>query len=201
MALFLLIPTVVALPAFAGVAALPLLYAGEILLVIVLVIIFRKMLMHDLKIFCHEFKGMLSTAFKCWILGVIAMIVTMTAISAIMPASEPSNQVIVDSFIETNLGFTIFFAVICAPLTEELTFRAGFKKAFGNIYVFCLFTALLFGIMHTGFDLEELIFIIPYGALGFALAYAYYKTGNIYASITIHAFHNLLSILLTLFLV
>jgi len=40
----------------------------------------------------------------------------------------------------------------------------------------------------------EILFIIPYGSLGFFFAKAYYDTNNIYTSYLAHFFHNLLSL-------
>ena len=88
----------------------------------------------------------------------------------------------------------------------------SFDKKVGaawEMFTFWLFTAadfafiikvttitLLFGGMHllSASSLKELLFIIPYGSLGFFFAKAYYETDNIYTSIIMHIFHNSLSI-------
>ena len=64
-------------------------------------------------------------------------------------------------------------------------------------YTFAIVTGLLFGLAHIAeYTLLELLFIIPYGALGFFFAKAIYETDNIYTGYIAHLFHNSLCILL-----
>jgi len=44
------------------------------------------------------------------------------------------------------------------------------------------------------FDWKQLLYIFPYGALGFAFGYIYRKTNNIYSTIFIHFWHNFLTV-------
>ena len=87
--------------------------------------------------------------------------------------------------------------IIIGPLLEEITFRASFKNAFSKWYPFALTTGFLFGLAHIAeYTLLEFLFIIPYGALGFFFAKAFYETDNIYTSYIAHFFHNFLCIIL-----
>ena len=44
----------------------------------------------------------------------------------------------------------------------------------------------------------DLVYLIPYSALGIAFALLYHKTNNIFSTITMHAMHNLLAVILYL---
>ena len=39
-------------------------------------------------------------------------------------------------------------------------------------------------------SLIDVLFIIPYSSLGLAFAYTYYKTDNIFSTISMHLIHN-----------
>ena len=94
-----------------------------------------------------------------------------------------------------------FDAAICAPINEELTFRKSFKEIFPSKWVFVIMSGLIFGLLHITSYIEtfsDIIYLIPYSALGIAFALLYYKTDNIFSSITMHSIHNLLATLLVL---
>ena len=94
-----------------------------------------------------------------------------------------------------------FDAAICAPINEELTFRKSFKEIFPSKWVFVIMSGLIFGSLHVASYIEtfsDIIYLIPYSALGIAFAILYYKTDNIFSSITMHSIHNLLATLLVL---
>ena len=77
--------------------------------------------------------------------------------------------------------------------TEEIVFRKCFKKAFPNKWIFIILSALVFGSLHVITTMTsplELLYIIPYGALGASFAMMYQKTGTIYTSVAMHMFHN-----------
>ena len=62
-------------------------------------------------------------------------------------------------------------------------------------------SGLIFGSLHiTSYitTISDIIYIIPYASLGFAFGLLYYKTDNIFSSITVHSIHNLLATLLVL---
>jgi len=44
--------------------------------------------------------------------------------------------------------------------------------------------------------LIDLVYIVPYGALGFAFALSYDKTKTIYSSIAMHMIHNTIAFIL-----
>ena len=91
---------------------------------------------------------------------------------------------------------------IIAPFVEEMIFRFGLRKITGNNIMFPIMSFLIFGFLHTvaGLDrsLLELVYIIPYGALGFVFAKAYQKSDNIFSSISAHMMHNTFCYVMTI---
>lgn len=108
---------------------------------------------------------------------------------------SPSNQEkIVTMFTQDKLLMFII-VVIMAPIIEEIVFRESFKDLFIDDTTYVIFTGILFGSFHllSATTRAEFLFIIPYSALGMALALSRAKTGTIYSSITIHMFNNFMA--------
>ena len=140
-------------------------------------------------------KENIKIAFKNWGIGFLCMLISNLYLNYFvgnMATNEVSNR----EFLFANPIISVLLMAIVAPILEEVVFRLNIKKAFKNKYVFCIVSGLLFGGMHllSSTSLKELLYIIPYGSLGFFFAKAYYETDNIYTSIIAHMFHNSLSI-------
>lgn len=113
---------------------------------------------------------------------------------------EIKRQMLVELFSNSpSLTFTITifaFAVIVAPITEELIFRAGiyrFLKSKGHPYMALALSSLLFAVVH--FNLTS---FLPLFLLGMLLARSYERTGNILTPIAFHAVFNLNTLILIL---
>lgn len=113
------------------------------------------------------------------------------------PAGE---QEMVDLFRNADdpalLGFMIFLAVVIAPVTEELIFRAGiFRYLRTRIprWLALILPALLFALLH-----GNLTAFVPLFALGVFFAYAYERTGRIAVPMIAHALFNLHTIVLVM---
>jgi membrane protease YdiL (CAAX protease family) len=86
---------------------------------------------------------------------------------------------------------------------EELVFRQGFRNIFGRNIVFILFSGIVFGGMHVIGNINtmaDLLYLIPYSALGISFAYMLYKTDNIFVSMGFHFMHNGLLMALQVFI-
>lgn len=166
------------------------------LMLIVLSLIYRKRLINDFKNFK---KSYLTIGAKNWILGLGIMMISNILISMIIgdiASNESANRELLTNYPISN----IISMILIGPLLEEITFRASFKNAFTKWYTFALFTALIFGLAHltTNTSLIEILYLIPYGGLGFFFAKAFYETDNIYTSYLIHAVHNAICVFLIL---
>lgn len=165
-----------------------------VLLFLIISLFFLPKLIKDLKSFKKEY---LFIALKNWVYGFIVMIISnlyLIHFVGNIAGNEATNRTLLSSYpIQAILIMSVF-----APALEEIVFRLNIKNAINNKYIFMLVSGLLFGSMHVASfsSLKELLFLIPYGSLGFFFAKTNYETDNIFPSIISHSFHNTLSILL-----
>jgi len=96
--------------------------------------------------------------------------------------------------------YAVTAMVIIAPITEEIVFRLSLKRSFKNKWIYAIVSGLLFGLFHllSASSLIELLYILPYGTLGFFFAKSVWETESIYSSILPHITHNALIITLLL---
>lgn len=182
---------------------------SELIVLIILIIIFHQRFFKDWQDFKLNYKKYLKQIIRYWIFGFIIMfmaniIINMIISDGAMAANETANRKTL-----TNLPiYSVLAMCIMAPICEELLFRASFKNAFSKAITFCLFTGFVFSFMHVATGIEtwslsyltnhwkELLYFIPYGSVGVAFGYAFYKTDNIFSSISLHIMHNTLTVLL-----
>jgi len=121
------------------------------------------------------------------------------------PSDTNANQALIESMINSYPTIMILVACIIGPICEELTYRVGLfgiirKK---NELLGIVISSLVFGLVHLSFTSTDLVaeFVaLPiYIAIGACLTYAYKKYGFT-CSFVAHAFINLISVLVTIFL-
>ena len=157
-------------------------------------LIYIKDLIKDFKNFKKEY---LKIAFNYWLKGLFIMITSSIILNLFhlgLTTNEEVNRSLINSYPITE----IISAVLIAPLMEELVFRRSLKKFTNNIHIYAFTTGLIFGFIHIISSLSNplsLLFLIPYSAMGIAFGYAYFKTDNIYTTISAHSFHNLITII------
>ena len=183
----------------------------ETIIMFTLILIFHKRFFNDFKDFKKNYKKYLKTVIPYWVVSFIIMwfsniIINMIISDGALAANESANRELLGQF----PIYAIIAMTILAPISEELLFRASFKNAFSNIVFYSLFTGLLFAGMHVATGIEswsitsllknwqELLYFIPYGSMGIAFSYAFYKTDNIFSSISLHVMHNSLTLLFLL---
>lgn len=176
---------------------------SNIVLLLILFLIFRKDIIKEWKKFKSNFLENIDTGIKYWLVGLAIMMGSNIIINIVMNLGQAANEQAVQQMISALPWLMFINAGIIAPCTEELIFRKSFRKAFPNKWLFILISALVFGSLHVVTSMTspiELLYIIPYGALGGAFAYMYQKTDTIFTSIAMHMFHNSALILLSIFL-
>ncbi len=176
------------------------LFIVQIILVLTFILIYRKDLKSDLKDFKKNWKKILTTTAKCWIIGFIIMIISSSFIS-LLPIKNVTNQSENIAMFKAAPILEIIIVTIMAPITEEIVYRLSFKRFTNYKWLFVFVTGLIFGFVHVMTSITSvqnlimLVYLIPYGALGCAFGYAYFKTDNIYGTMVFHSLHNLISIL------
>ena len=174
-----------------------------------LVFYYRKSLKEEEQKYIKNFKSFFFTALKSWGKALVFMFVTNLLIISLLgniAANESANRNIIGMF----PLFSIFAMVFLGPFIEELLFRKGFRHVFTSKRAHCLLSSFLFGFAHimasldfTTLDafiscLPQLLFIIPYGGMGYFFAQAYYDTDSIFTSTTTHMLHNALAVLVSM---
>ena len=131
-----------------------------------------------------------------WVLVIVA--------ENFLPNDPSANQQMVDQLAQEQPLFAFFMAVVFAPLTEELTFRAMLARFVfphqDNIKqtaLFLLVSSLIFALVH--FPGTPLQFLV-YASLGFSMGLAYISKGGLAYSIVLHALNNLIAFLMIVML-
>ena len=170
---------------------------GNGLYAIMLFIILHKVLINDFKKLGNDKVNNMKVMFKWWGIGLLIMMISNLIINEIVfngsiAANEETNR----ELILASPFLSVFLAVFIAPFVEEITFRYGLRKIFKNVWLYAIVSGFIFGLLHaiSGIesvkDMLNLLYIIPYGALGFTFSVMYYKTNNIWVNIFVHMLHN-----------
>lgn len=174
---------------------------SELLLLIILFIIYRKTILEDFKKFKKDINGNLELALRYWTVGFSLMLISNLFISLILGKTISGNEEAVRNYINSSPLLMIMSAVIFAPINEELTFRKSIRDALKNKWIYISVSGIIFGLLHIISYIntpQDLIYLIPYTSLGISFALLYYKTNNIFSSISMHTMHNLLAIIIYL---
>jgi membrane protease YdiL (CAAX protease family) len=133
---------------------------------------------------------------------VVSLIVSQLSGKPVSPPKQVPSDL-------TALGtvITVVYAVVIAPIHEELYFRGILFRTLRDRYGFgvgATFSGLAFGLIHyagaTASLASNLVLMLTMVFTGFALAYLYERRGNIVAPMFAHATFNTIGILLILFL-
>lgn len=174
---------------------------SSLTLSIILIWTYKKEILKKIKDYFNNFSKNFEISFKYWFIGLIIMYASNLFITYILNKQLAGNEENVRNYLNTMPLLMSLNTIIIAPINEEITFRKSFKEVFQNKWIFAIMSGLVFGLLHiTSYvtTLSDFIYIIPYGALGFIFALLYYKTDNIFSTITMHSLHNLLATLLVL---
>ena len=112
----------------------------------------------------------------------------------LFPKSTTDKSTTVDVLKTTGL-LMLIFPIIVAPITEELAFRAGFKRILVDNsgwkpYQYVLISSLTFSLLHlpgVNFEVSAIVVITLIGILN---AILYLKTNNILLPILTHVLYN-----------
>ena len=163
---------------------------------IFVIFVYKKELKSDL----NNIK--ISNIFKyipIYLIGIILMGLSNYYLGKITNMQISTNEETVRLLIQKIPVYMCFSACIFAPIVEEIIFRKTFKNIFKNKYVFIILSGLTFGFIHldfTSININELLMIIPYIIMGLDFAYIYHKSNNILTTITLHALHNLILLII-----
>lgn len=170
----------------------------DFIFVLILIKVYIKDFKKDFKDLRKNFSNYADEMFKYWLLGLSIMVISNFIITMFSPIKVASNEEAVRSLITNAPFYMAISAAFLTPLTEEYVFRKAFRDFFNTKWLFVFMSAFTFGALHTVTLLEsyyELLFIIPYGALGAAFALLYVKTDNLFTPVIMHTVHNTILVL------
>ena len=174
---------------------------SNLVILIILLLIYRKSLIDDFRTFKSKPMRMLDTSIKYYFFGLIGMVVTNLLLTFILDGGGSSNEKIVQDMIDNMPYLMILSAGIIGPIIEEIVFRKAYLDTFKNKYLGTILSGVIFGLLHvitTSSTLIEYMYFLPYAFLGFGFAYMDYSEENIYPSIFMHMFHNTLLVLISI---
>ncbi len=176
----------------------------EFSITLIILYIYRKDFIPDLKNYIKKFREYFNKYFKYWIIAIVLMLISSMLIKPFTYTDTSANQEAVNSLIKNVPIYAIFTTVIIAPLLEESVFRLSFRKIFMHTnFLYIFFSGFIFGALHVLGSMKrisDLLFILPYSMPGFVFAYTYTKSKNICVPMGLHLFHNFVSVMLQMFL-
>ena len=139
---------------------------------------------------------------RWWFLGLFLMVASNLFITFVLHGNGAGNEKIIQKMIKALPWVMLFDAGILAPFIEEIVFRKTLKDIISNKWIFALCSFLLFGGAHVIGNVHsfvDILYIFPYGVFGATFALAYSESDTIFTSMTMHAIHNTILMLLSIF--
>ena len=165
----------------------------DIFVVCILLLIFNKTIKKDFEEILVKHKEYYSKYINVWLIGLMIMLLSNAFIVYILKNGISSNEEAIRNLFKMSPIYVYLSAVIFAPIAEELVFRRGIKNIVGDNIIFVLVSGILFGLLHVLTSMSssiDILYLIPYSAIGISFAYMLYKTDNIFVSMGFHFLHN-----------
>ena len=162
-------------------------------LVIIMILIYHKYLKEKIIDYKKNYKDYFDKNISYWLLGIVVMGLFNFLIATFTPIHEANNEALVQEMLKKAPLLSFISATFIAPFLEEMLFRKNFGDIFKNKKLMVIASGLFFGILHVVFSITsywDLLYILPYGALGASFAYMLYKEDNIFIPMTFHMLHN-----------
>ncbi len=165
----------------------------------ILVLIYFPELKKEFNLFKSNVGNSFDNGFKYWLIGLLIMLISNVILNYFVfkgniAANEELNR---QAILNNPLWYTVLSVGFLAPIMEELIFRKALDKVFNHAIFYCFFSGFFFGFAHVLADLSSalnLLYIIPYGSLGFVFALMDKKTNTVFTSMLMHSIHNLLTL-------
>lgn len=167
-------------------------------IITILLVVFRKQLINDFKMFKEYFREYISLTFKTWLKSLVVMMILSLSIQLITNTQNSNNQQNLQEMFNAVPILISLLTVLYAPIAEELMFRGVFRKFINNKYLFIIVSGVVFGLMHVIDDsktLAEFSYVLVYSSLGMYMASLYYKTNNLFTNMSFHFMQNAFGII------
>lgn len=172
----------------------------SLIFILFLFCVYRHEIKNEFKDFKENGKKHLKKYVIYYIIGVIAMGLSNLIIQSITKTNLSANEENVRNLIQDYPIYMSIISVITAPIIEEFIFRKSFKNIFKLKYLFIIISGFIFGILHVAdfSNISQILLGIPYILMGIDFAYIYYKTDNLFVTLTFHSAHNLVLLIIQL---
>ena len=135
--------------------------------------------------------------YQSWIYIIAAIIITLIVNFGLLPFMKTTgneNVAAQTRIIQSFPYVFYFFALIIAPITEEIIYRSYFINWFfkDHLYLGVMVGAILFGLSHLSHDP---VYFLSKFLLGLVLGFVYIKNRNIKASMIVHFINNFLALI------
>lgn len=118
-----------------------------------------------------------------------------TFMTSLLISGEPANQTSVNEILSQSPILYSIIIVIIGPMLEEYIFRFLPSKFIKNQLLYVLISSIIFAGMHVINDPNPFYYIWYYLPLSLYFGYRYYKTENLFVTISMHSFNNLIATL------
>lgn len=165
-------------------------------LIVVIFLLERKRLTEAIKNIKKDGKGKILNIFIVTVsLLLLEFIVNFILIKVI--GKVPDNTTNIIASINDNKAYMIPYfinTIVLLPIVESLIYFYPFNNIKKSVTKFIVYT-VMFALFHmiASSSLLDLLFVIPYLILSFAITYGYYKTDNIIYPMFAHMFNNILA--------
>ena len=179
------------------------LLAYELVYIIIIIFLYKETFKNNIKDFIENIKYYLHEYPKYWAFAFFLMMVSNIFILLLFPNSTATNQENINLIFNKAPAYIIISSALFAPLIEESIFRLSLRKIFKTDTLFIIMSGFAFGAMHVVSSFEsfsDLIYIITYSIPGFVFAYTLVKSENIFVPISLHMFHNTLTVIMQIIL-
>ena len=107
----------------------------ETIILLLLILIFRKTIIKDLKEWLKKPLAYIGTYIKYWLLALVLMGAANLVLNLLNNGDIANNEQSVRNLFNVSPILTVILACIVAPVTEELVFRLSFRKIIKNNYL------------------------------------------------------------------
>ena len=184
-------------------------FITDIIFMTIVFLIYRKRIVKEFREYFKNFDDNLFTSLEYYLVGLIIMLLSNKIIGYFFSGASANNENTIRLLIDKYPLYMLFSVAIYAPLVEETIFRRSLKDIFNNFtnnnnitkYIYIISSGFIFALLHvigSANNMIDYIYIIPYLSLGICFAMLYYKTNNLFSTIILHSFHNLIALLLYL---
>lgn len=165
-----------------------------IIYMLIMILIYKKELLFDIKNI--KIKNFIKYI-PIYLIGIILMGLSNALVYKITNMQVSENESLVRQYIKLYPIYMSFSTVIFSPFIEEIIFRKSIRNVINNKYLYITISGIIFGLIHTNsFNTNDLLNSIPYIVMGIDFAYIYYKSDNIFTTITFHSMHNLILLII-----